>query len=85
MEKDTGKLSSSGFVLLDCPQSMKIESNNTSLLGSLSDYFLSLANGWNVSSYLKSLSKALKGLKLGSGLNTNQKEGSGSPCMVSMN
>lgn len=84
METDAGRLSSSGFVLLDCPQSMKIESNNTSLLGSLSDYFLSLSNGWNVSSYLKSLSKALKGLKLGSCLYTNQKEGSGSPCMVSM-
>ncbi|KAL1192992.1 Mediator of RNA polymerase II transcription subunit 13 [Cardamine amara subsp. amara] len=82
METDARRLSSSGFVLLDCPQSMKIESNNTSLLGSLSDYFLSLSNGWNVSSYLKSLSKALKGLKLGSYLYTNQKEGSGSPCMV---
>ncbi|KAJ0242394.1 Mediator of RNA polymerase II transcription subunit 13 [Hirschfeldia incana] len=82
METDAGRLSSSGFVLLDCPQSMKIESNNTSLLGSLSDYFLSLSNGWNVSSYLKSLSKALKGLKLGSCLYTNQKEGSASPCVV---
>ncbi|XP_010534871.1 PREDICTED: mediator of RNA polymerase II transcription subunit 13-like [Tarenaya hassleriana] len=82
MEIDSGKLSSSGFVLLDCPQSMKIESNNTSLLGSLSDYFLSLSNGWNVTSYLKSLSNALKGLKLGSCLHTNQKEGTGSPCMV---
>ncbi|WZY96713.1 hypothetical protein YC2023_069042 [Brassica napus] len=82
METDAGRLSSSGFVLLDCPQSMKIESNNTSLLGSLSDYFLSLSNGWNVNSYLKSLSKALKGLKLGSGLYTNQKEGSATPCMV---
>ncbi|RID62473.1 hypothetical protein BRARA_E01544, partial [Brassica rapa] len=83
METDAGRLSSSGFVLLDCPQSMKIESNNTSLLGSLSDYFLSLSNGWNVTSYLKSLSKALKGLKLESCLYTNQKEGSAtSPCIV---
>ncbi|XP_010552283.1 PREDICTED: LOW QUALITY PROTEIN: mediator of RNA polymerase II transcription subunit 13-like [Tarenaya hassleriana] len=82
MEIDSGKLSASGFVLLDCPQSMKIESNNTSLLGSLSDYFLSLSNGWNVTSYLKSLSKALKGLKLGSCLHMNQKEGTGSSCMV---
>ncbi|KAF8082132.1 hypothetical protein N665_0846s0014 [Sinapis alba] len=84
MEADAGRLSSSGFVLLDCPQSMKIESNNnTSLLGSLSDYFLSLSNGWNVTSYLKSLSKALKGLKLESCLYSNQKEGSAtSPCIV---
>ncbi|KAG2251525.1 hypothetical protein Bca52824_081661 [Brassica carinata] len=83
METDAGRLSLSGFVLLDCPQSMKIESNNTSLLGSLSDYFLSLSNGWNVTSYLKSLSRALKGLKLESCLYTNQKEGSAtSPCIV---
>ncbi|KAJ0253311.1 Mediator of RNA polymerase II transcription subunit 13 [Hirschfeldia incana] len=79
---EAGRLSSSGFVLLDCPQSMKIESNNTSLLGNLSDYFLSLSNGWNVTSYLKSLSKALKGLKLESCLSTNQKEGSATPCIV---
>lgn len=85
MEIDSGKWSSSGFVLLDCPQSMKIESSNASLLGSISDYFLSLSNGWDLTSYLKSLSKALKTLKLGLFLSTSQKEGNSSPCMVSMN
>ncbi|XP_021891065.1 mediator of RNA polymerase II transcription subunit 13 isoform X1 [Carica papaya] len=82
MEIDSGKWSSSGFVLLDCPQSMKIESSNASLLGSISDYFLSLSNGWDLTSYLKSLSKALKTLKLGLFLSTSQKEGNSSPCMV---
>ncbi|XP_065878471.1 mediator of RNA polymerase II transcription subunit 13 isoform X2 [Euphorbia lathyris] len=82
MDIDTGKLSSSGFVLLDCPQSMKIESNNTSLVGSISDYFLSLSNGWDLTSYLKSLSKAIKTLKIGPCLSTNQKEGNSGSCMV---
>ncbi|EOY08936.1 RNA polymerase II transcription mediators isoform 1 [Theobroma cacao] len=82
MEMDSGKWSSSGFVLLDCPQSMKIESSNASLLGSISDYFLSLSNGWDLACYLKSLSKALKALKLSQFLSTNQKEGISGPCMV---
>ncbi|KAJ6714174.1 RAG1-ACTIVATING PROTEIN 1 [Salix viminalis] len=82
MEMDAGKSLSSGFVLLDCPQSMKIESSNASLVGSISDYFLSLSNGWDLASYLKSLSKAVKALKIGPSLNTNPKEGNSSPCMV---
>lgn len=82
MEVDSGKWSSTGFVLLDCPQSMKIESSNASLLGSISDYFLSLSNGWDLTSYLKSLTKTLKALKLGAWLSANQKEGISGPCMV---
>nr|KJB26888.1 hypothetical protein B456_004G264800 [Gossypium raimondii] len=82
MEIDSGKWFSSGFVLLDCPQSMKIESSNASLLGSISDFFLSLSNGWDMTCYLKSLSKALKALKIGQFLFTNQKEGISSPCLV---
>lgn len=83
MDVDSGKLSSSGFVLLDSPQSMKIESSNASLVGSISDYFLSLSNGWDLTSYLKSLSKALRALKLGPNFSTNQNEGSNTSCMVS--
>lgn len=83
MEIDSGKSPSSGFVLLDCPQSMKIESSNASLVGSISDYFLSLSNGWDLTSYLKSLSNALKSMKLGPCLSTNQKEGNSGPCTVS--
>ncbi|KAK7265984.1 hypothetical protein RIF29_18621 [Crotalaria pallida] len=82
MEIESGKLSSSGFVLLDYPQSMKMESSNASLVGSISDYFLSLSNGWDLASYLKSLSKALRNLKLGSCFSTNPSEGSNSSCMV---
>ncbi|KHN44495.1 Mediator of RNA polymerase II transcription subunit 13 like [Glycine soja] len=82
MEIESAKLSSCGFVLLDCPQSMKIESSNASLVGSVSDYFLSLSNGWDLTSYLKSLSKALRGLKIGSCFSTNPGEGSNSSCLV---
>ncbi|XP_076894354.1 mediator of RNA polymerase II transcription subunit 13-like [Bidens hawaiensis] len=80
--KDLGKCSSSGFVLLDCPQSMKIESDSASLVGSISDYFLSLSNGWDLTSFLKSLSKVLKALKLNSCFAPTSKEGNSTPCTV---
>lgn len=83
MEIDSGKNASSGFVLIDCPQSMKIDSSNASMLGSISDYFLALSNGWDLESYLKSLSKVLRNLKLSSCLTMNPKEGSTAPCTVS--
>ena len=83
MEMESVKLSSCGFVLLDCPQSMKIESSNASLVGSVSDYFLSLSNGWDLTSYLKSLSKALRALNLSSCFSANPTEGSNSSCLVS--
>lgn len=81
-QKDSVKWSSSGFVLLDCPQSMKIESDSASLVGSISDYFLSLSNGWDLTSFLKSLSKVLKTLKLNSIFAPNTKEGNTTPCTV---
>lgn len=83
MELDSGKSSTAGFVLLDCPQSMKIESNSASILGSISDYFLSLSNGWDLTSFLKSLSKVLKTLNLSSCMTTNTKEGNSGPYTVS--
>ncbi|XP_060186715.1 mediator of RNA polymerase II transcription subunit 13 isoform X3 [Lycium barbarum] len=82
MEIDSGKIASSGFVLIDCPQSMKIDSSGASMLGSISDYFLSLSNGWDLESYLKSLSKVLRNLKLTSCMTMNPKEGSTGPCTV---
>lgn len=81
MEIDSGKLGSSGFVLLDGPQSVKIESNATHV-GSVSDYFLSLTNGWDLPSFLRSLSKVLKALKIDFSSNTNPKDSSCS-CVVS--
>ncbi|CAM8916712.1 unnamed protein product [Rhodiola kirilowii] len=82
MEIDSGKLGSSGFVLLDCPQSVKIESSNATLVGSISDYFLSLSNGWDLTNFLKSLSKVLKGLKIDVPSNFNSKDTSNCSTMV---
>ncbi|KAL6517268.1 hypothetical protein OROMI_032969 [Orobanche minor] len=81
MEIGSGKISP-GFVFLDCPQSMKIDSNSASMLGSVSDYFLCLSNGWDVTSYLKTLSNVLKTLKLGSSVSMKAKEGNGGQCTV---
>ncbi|GAB2276919.1 hypothetical protein Dimus_011628 [Dionaea muscipula] len=79
---DSGKCSSSGFVPVDCPQAMKTEGTQTSLVGSLSDYFLSLSNGWDLTSFLKSLRKALKVLKFNPPSSATTKEGSSCPCNV---
>ncbi|KAL9233602.1 hypothetical protein vseg_008575 [Gypsophila vaccaria] len=82
VEVDTGKCSTSGFVLLESPRSTKIENNTASVVGSMSDYFLSLSNGWDLAYFLKSLTKVLKSLQLGSCLTANAKDGISSPCTV---
>ncbi|XP_057538782.1 mediator of RNA polymerase II transcription subunit 13 [Amaranthus tricolor] len=82
MDIDTGKSSTSGFVVLDVPQSMKVDSSNASVMGSISDYYHSISSGWDLGSYLRSLAKVLKGLQVGSGLAGNTKEGTNSPCTV---
>lgn len=83
MEVDSGKCSTSGFVLLDIPESMKVEGSNASVAGSISDYYLSLSRGWDLASYLGSLSKVLKTLQLSPCLAANGKEGNSSPYTVS--
>lgn len=82
MDVDSGKCSTSGFVLLDIPRSTNVESSNASGMGSISDYYLSLSNNWDLPSYLRSLAKVLKTLQLGSCLTANAKEGNSSPCAV---
>lgn len=82
MDLASGKWASSGFVMIDCPQSMKMESGKASIMGSISDYLLALSNAWEMRSFLKSLSNVLKALRLGSNSSTNQKEGSNGPGMV---
>ncbi|XP_058103090.1 mediator of RNA polymerase II transcription subunit 13 isoform X2 [Magnolia sinica] len=82
MEPGSGKWSSSGFVFVECPQSMKIAGTNASIMGSVSDYLVALSKAWDVRSFLKSLSKALKTLRLGSNSMANQKEGNSGPCIV---
>ncbi|OVA06369.1 Mediator complex [Macleaya cordata] len=78
----SGKWSSSGFVLIDCPESMKIESGSTPFMGSISDYLLALSNNWDLKSFLKSLSNVIKALRVGSNSTMQQKEGSSGPTTV---
>ncbi|KAK4740779.1 hypothetical protein SAY87_024367 [Trapa incisa] len=82
MDIDSAKPSTSGFVFLDCPQSVKMDINHASLVGAISDYFLSLSNSWDLTSYLKSLSKTLKALKLDFSMPTNPREGTSGSFMV---
>ncbi|XP_021714941.1 mediator of RNA polymerase II transcription subunit 13-like [Chenopodium quinoa] len=84
MDVDSGKCLTSGFVLLDIPQSVKVESTNASGIGigSISDFYQSLSSSWDIASYLRSLAKALKTLQLGSCSAANAKEGNNSSCTV---
>ncbi|KAI3880587.1 hypothetical protein MKW92_020076 [Papaver armeniacum] len=82
MDSGSGKLLSSGFVLIDCPQSMKIESGGTSFMGSISDYLLALSSGWDLKSFLKSLSDVIKTLRIGLNSTIHQKEGNTCPTTV---
>lgn len=83
MDQTSGKCSSSGLVLVDCPQSLKVAGSNISAISSMTDFFVALESGWDVKSFLKVLTKALKNLKLGSSSGINQKEIKGGSCMVS--
>ncbi|KAF9624405.1 hypothetical protein IFM89_011330 [Coptis chinensis] len=82
MDLASGKWASSGFIMIDCPQSMKMESGKASIMGSISDYLLALSNAWDKRSFLKSLSNIIKALRLGSSSTMNHKESSNTPGMV---
>ncbi|XP_021867219.1 mediator of RNA polymerase II transcription subunit 13 isoform X2 [Spinacia oleracea] len=82
MDVDSGKCPTSGFILLDVPRSMKVESTTATGMGSISDFYHSLSSGWDLASYLSSLAKVLKTLQLGSSLAANAKEGNSCPCTV---
>ncbi|KAF6157885.1 hypothetical protein GIB67_015201 [Kingdonia uniflora] len=82
VDLSSGKSSASGFVLINSPESVKVESSNASVMGSISDYLLALSNGWNLRTFLVSLSNVIKALRLGSSLTINQRECSSGPAMV---
>ena len=81
MDQTSGR--TSGLVLMECPQSLKTTSNNISSLSSVSDFFIALESSWDIQSYLKSLAKTLKNLKLTSSSGISHKEIKGGSCMVS--
>ncbi|KAJ6837568.1 mediator of RNA polymerase II transcription subunit 13 [Iris pallida] len=81
-ELSPGKCLSSGLVLVDCPQQVKIAGNDMFSVRSISDYFLSISRGWNVKLFIHSLTKVIKDLKLSTCSSQNQKEGSTGPSTV---
>ncbi|WOL08835.1 mediator of RNA polymerase II transcription subunit 13 isoform X1 [Canna indica] len=82
MELSPGMGLSSGLILIDCPQQVKISSSNVNVVSSINDFFLSLSKSWNPKNFIKSLTKVIKDLKLTSNSSINQKEGSSGPCTV---
>ncbi|PKA47598.1 Mediator of RNA polymerase II transcription subunit 13 [Apostasia shenzhenica] len=81
VESSPGKLSSSGLVLVNCPQELKALSG-TMPISSINDYFVALSKSWNLTSYVNSLKKVLLDLHFTVTSSTNQKEGNTGPCMV---
>ncbi|CAN6208649.1 unnamed protein product [Urochloa humidicola] len=83
MELSTGKYLPSGLVLVDCPdQVKKVGSNYLSPISSISDYLQAFSKHWSVKSFVTSVSKILRDIKLNSSICTNQKESSSGPCTV---
>ncbi|KAJ8471301.1 hypothetical protein OPV22_025644 [Ensete ventricosum] len=82
MELPTGACMSSGLVLVDCPQQVKVSRNHVNIVSSIRDFFLSLSKSWNPKSFIRSLTKVIKDLKLASSFSVNQKECSSGPCTV---
>lgn len=77
------RLSSSGLVVVDCPQEVKIPINQINAISSIYDYFSSLSKSWKPKHFINSLTKVIKGLKFSSNTLANQKECSTS-CTVSI-
>ncbi|XP_018684609.1 mediator of RNA polymerase II transcription subunit 13 isoform X1 [Musa acuminata AAA Group] len=82
MELPTGACMSSGLVLVDCPQQVKVSRNHVNIVSSIRDFFLSLSKSWSPKSFIRSLTKVIKDLKLASSFSVNQKECSSGPCTV---
>ncbi|KAF3791054.1 Mediator of RNA polymerase II transcription subunit 13 [Nymphaea thermarum] len=77
----SGKWSSSGFLLVDCPHSVAKAGCGLSSLNSINEYVMSVSRDWDLDSYCNSLCKVLKAIRLGP-TSTSPKEGSGVPCTV---
>jgi mediator of RNA polymerase II transcription subunit 13 len=83
MELSPGKYLPSGLVLVECPdQVKKVGSSHLSPISSISDYLQAFSKHWSVKSYLTSVSRILRDIKLTSSISTNQKESSSGPCTV---
>ena len=84
MELSPGKYLPSGLVLVECPDQLKKVGNNyLSPISSISDYLLAFSKHWGVKSFVTSVSRILRDIKLTSSISTNQKDSSSGPCTVS--
>lgn len=81
-ESSPGTTLSSGLMLVDCPEQVKISINHLNVFSSINDYFLSLSKSWNPKDFTRSLTKIIKDIKLTSSTWVNQKENSSGPCTV---
>ncbi|XP_042437383.1 mediator of RNA polymerase II transcription subunit 13-like [Zingiber officinale] len=82
IESSPGTRLSSGLVIVDCPQEVKIPSNQINSISSIYDYFLSLSKSWKPKNFINSLTKVIKELKFSSNTLANQKECSTSCTVV---
>ncbi|KAJ1258087.1 hypothetical protein BS78_10G046800 [Paspalum vaginatum] len=83
MERSPAKYLPSGIVLVDCPEQLKkVGSSHLSPISSISEYLQACSKHWSVKSFVTSLSRILKDIKLAPNISTNQKESSSGPCTV---
>lgn len=82
MEHSPGKYLPSGLVLVECPDQVKTRSSHSISVSSVAEYFQALSKNWSVNSFVTSLARIIKDIKLTSSISTNQKESSNIPCTV---
>jgi hypothetical protein len=82
MELSPGKYLPSGIVLVECPDQVKVGSSHLSSISSICDYLQALSKNWSVKSFVSSLARILKDIKLTSNVSINQKENNSGPCTV---
>ncbi|KAI4986919.1 hypothetical protein ZWY2020_019549 [Hordeum vulgare] len=82
IEQSPGKYLPSGLVLVECPDQLKSSGSHSVSISSVTEYFQALSKSWSVKSFLSSLARVIKDIKLTSNISTNQKESSNIPCTV---
>ncbi|XP_044968116.1 mediator of RNA polymerase II transcription subunit 13-like isoform X1 [Hordeum vulgare subsp. vulgare] len=82
IDQSPGKYLPSGLVLVDCPDQLKTSGSHSVSISSVTEYFQALSKSWSVKSFISSLARIIKDIKLTLNISTNQKESSNMPCTV---
>ncbi|VAH52681.1 unnamed protein product [Triticum turgidum subsp. durum] len=82
IEQSPGKYLPSGLVLIECPDQLKTGGSHSASISSITEYFQALSKSWSVKSFVSSLARIIKDIKLTVNISTNQKESSNIPCTV---